>query len=106
MKAVRPEDLARRMLENGLLIGEALTGLANVVVEVAPLFVMCDTQDIGTVVDARNLGRDALFVHDRYPGGMGYARRCLASFEDILRTSADMPTTFSKLTPKSVVLRW
>jgi DEAD/DEAH box helicase domain-containing protein len=25
-------------------------------------------------------------LHDRYPGGMGYARRCLDRIEEILRT--------------------
>jgi DEAD/DEAH box helicase domain-containing protein len=38
------------------------------------------------VVDAKNLGRDAIFVHDRYPGGMGYARRCLEVFERLVGT--------------------
>jgi len=64
--------------------------MANVLVEVAPFFVMCDTQDIGTVVDAKNLGCDALFLHDKYPGGMGYAERCLKCFDDILKTIAEV----------------
>ena len=85
-----PDAVIRKLAEKGLIVGEALIGLANVLVEVAPFFVMCDTQDIGVVVDARNLGRDALFLHDRYPGGMGYARRCLDRFEDILATVADV----------------
>jgi DEAD/DEAH box helicase domain-containing protein len=78
-----------------MIVGEALIGIANVLVEVAPLYVICDQQDIGTVVDSRNLGRDALFLHDRYPGGMGYARRCLDSFDEILHTVADVIRTCS-----------
>jgi DEAD/DEAH box helicase domain-containing protein len=85
-----PSDLVDRMKDEGLPVGDALTGIANVVVEVAPLFVMCDVQDIGAVVDARNLGRDALFVHDRYPGGMGYASRCLERFEEMMGTVRDV----------------
>jgi DEAD/DEAH box helicase domain-containing protein len=85
-----PEEIAREMAENKLLVGEALTGVANVLVEVAPFYVMCDTQDVGAVVDAKNLGRDALFLHDRYPGGMGYARRCLDQFEQIMHTIAEV----------------
>ena len=81
-----PEVLVKEMAEKKLLVSEALIGIANVITEVAPLFVMCDTQDIGTVVDAKNLSRDALFLHDRYPGGMGYAHRCLEAFDDIMRT--------------------
>jgi len=85
-----PEDVGRAMAENKLLMGDALIGVANVLVEVAPLFVMCDTQDIGVVVDDRNLKRPALFVHDRYPGGLGYARRCLEQFDGIIATIADV----------------
>ena len=85
-----PETLVQEMVGNKLIVGEALVGVANVLVEVAPLFVMCDTQDIGTVVDAKNLGRDALFLHDRYPGGMGYARRCIEHFDDMMQTIAEV----------------
>jgi len=84
------KELADRMKAQGLVMGEALVGLANVLVEVAQLFVMCDAQDIGTVVDAANLGRDSLFLYDRYPGGMGYARRCMDRMGDILRTIRDV----------------
>ncbi len=79
-----PEELAERMLKQKMIMGEALIGIANVMVEVAPLFVMCDPQDIGTVVEASCLKRDALFLHDRYPGGMGYARRCLDCIEELM----------------------
>ena len=88
-----PEEMVQRMAEDKLLVGAALVGIANVIVEVAPLFVMCDTQDIGTVVDAKNLNRDALFLHDRYPGGMGYASRCLDRFDDIMQTAAEVVRT-------------
>ena len=85
-----PQVIVEDMTRKGMLIGEALIGIANVLVEVAPLFVMCDTQDIGTVVDAKNLGRDAIFLHDRYPGGMGYAMRCLDQFTGIMNAIADV----------------
>jgi DEAD/DEAH box helicase domain-containing protein len=82
-----PESVAQQMMERKMVIGEALIGLANVLVEVAPLFVMCDQQDIGTVVNSSCLDRDALFLHDRYPGGMGFARRCLDSIEEMMQTA-------------------
>jgi DEAD/DEAH box helicase domain-containing protein len=68
------------------VVSQALIGIANVLIEVAPLFVMCDPSDIGTVVNSSSLKRDALFLHDRYPGGMGYARRCMESIEPIMET--------------------
>lgn len=86
MWLIPPEETVKAMAARKLMVGEALIGVANLLVEVAPFFVMCDPRDVGTVVDASSLGRDALFLHDRYPGGMGYARRCLDRIEDIVRT--------------------
>ncbi len=83
-------EIVRRLTDEGLVIGEALIGVANVMVEVAHLFVMCDAQDIGAVVDAAGLGRDALFLYDRYPGGMGYARRCMDAMSEMLATIRDV----------------
>ncbi|MEA3400118.1 MAG: DEAD/DEAH box helicase [Armatimonadota bacterium] len=83
---VPPERIVGEMMREGMIVGEALIGIANVFVEVAPFFVMCDTQDIGTVVDASCLGRDTLFVHDRYPGGMGFAHRCMQRVDEIMPT--------------------
>lgn len=81
-----PEAVAARMAERKLIVGEALIGIANVLVEVAPLYVMCDPQDVGTDVNSSCLKRDALFLYDRYPGGMGYARRCLDKIGEIMQT--------------------
>jgi len=83
---VPPEELAAEMTRQKMIVGEALIGIANVLVEVAPFYVMCDAQDIGTVVDSSCLGRDALFLHDRYPGGMGFAQRCLQRIHEIMPT--------------------
>ncbi len=85
-----PEDIVKILNEKDMVVGEALIGIANVMVEVAPFFVMCDPRDVGTVVNSSCLGRDALFLYDRYPGGMGYARRCLGRLDDILDTIHDV----------------
>jgi len=84
------EEIIEAMKREGLVVGEGLIGIANVMVEVAQLFVMCDAQDIGTVVDAASLGRDSLFLYDRYPGGMGYARRCMDCMDRLVATVYDV----------------
>ncbi|MDP6636362.1 MAG: DEAD/DEAH box helicase [Phycisphaerae bacterium] len=81
-----PTKLVEELQARDMQVGEALVGIANVLVEVASMYVMCDAQDIGAVVDASCLGSDALFLYDRYPGGMGYAKRCLDRFAEILGT--------------------
>jgi len=85
-----PDDVVEAMKKEGLVVGEGLNGVANVLVDVAPLFVMCDPRDIGTDVNASSLGRDALFLYDRYPGGMGYARRCLDRVGEMMQTIYDV----------------
>ena len=85
-----PESVIQQIKSQGYLPVEAFVGIANVLAEVAPLFVMCDVQDIGTVVDTRNLDRETLFLHDRYPGGMGFSRRCYDRFEEMLQTVNDI----------------
>ena len=81
-----PRYLVEQMQRAKTVVGEALIGIANVLVEVAPVFVMCDPQDVGTTVEASCLGRDALFLYDRYPGGMGYAYRCLGAREELMQS--------------------
>ena len=81
-----PPDACREAVrQHGLVQAEGLIGVANCLVEVAPMFVMCDVQDVGVVVDASNLGADALFLYDRTPGGMGYALRCMDAAEELLQ---------------------
>lgn len=79
-----PEACLEEVRKHKLVTAEGLIGIANCLVEVAPMFVMSDVQDVGVVVDASNLGRDALFLYDRYPGGMGYAERCADAMDKLI----------------------
>ena len=45
---------------------------------------MCDRRDVSGLVDSSNLGVRALFVYDRYPGGLGYAEKGFAFFVELL----------------------
>ena len=79
-------QVAEAVREAGRVFADGLVGMSNVLVQVAPMFVMCDEQDIGVVVDSSNLGRDAIFLFDRYPGGMGYAERCAQALEQLIQS--------------------
>jgi DEAD/DEAH box helicase domain-containing protein len=78
---------SRGLLGEGRDLGEALVGIANVLVEVVPVFLMCDTSDIGAAVDTTVKGGTGLFLYDRFPGGMGYARGALDRLPEILTTA-------------------
>jgi DEAD/DEAH box helicase domain-containing protein len=82
--------MLKRIAAEGIPAADALLGVANLLVEVAPMFAMCDVSDIGATVDVACLGREAVFLFDRFPGGMGFARRCLDSVDRILAAARDI----------------
>lgn len=55
----------------------ALLGLSNVLVHIAPLYLMCDPNDIRVVaqVKAVHNKKPTIFFYDRYPGGVGLSER-------------------------------
>lgn len=55
----------------------ALLGLSNVLIHIAPLFLMCDPLDIRVVpqVKAVQSKLPTIFFYDRYPGGVGLSER-------------------------------
>jgi DEAD/DEAH box helicase domain-containing protein len=83
------------LLPDGHDLGEALVGIANVLVEVVPVYLMCDPSDVGAAVDTTRRGTTGIFLYDRFPGGMGYARGALDRLDPILaaaeRVVADCP---------------
>ncbi|QDU58414.1 DEAD/DEAH box helicase [Aeoliella mucimassa] len=80
---VTPNDAVRATLKGeGLRASEGVCGMRNLAVVALPLVAMCDSRDLGGVVDAKNLGRSSMILYDRYPGGLGY---CQKGFDHILR---------------------
>ena len=55
----------------------ALLGLANVLIHIAPLYLMCDPLDIRVVpqVKSKHDKQPTIYFYDRYPGGIGLAER-------------------------------
>lgn len=55
----------------------ALLGLSNVMVHLAPLYLMCDSLDIRVVPQVRAVHdkMPTIFFYDRYPGGVGLSER-------------------------------
>ncbi len=51
---------------------------------------MCDPMDLGTVVDSKNVGVPAVFLYDKYPGGLGFAQKSYHMIERILDAACDL----------------
>ncbi|HEU4334256.1 MAG TPA: DEAD/DEAH box helicase [Candidatus Eisenbacteria bacterium] len=85
---IRPDEAARTAVRvKGLNPAEGLSGLRNLVITLLPLHVMCDRPDLGGILNSSNLGELALFVYDRYPGGLGYAERGYAIVGELLASA-------------------
>jgi DEAD/DEAH box helicase domain-containing protein len=86
---VPPQVLAKISAEGGNPY-EGLLGIKNALMAIIPLYSMCDTMDIGGVVEGSNLGQPTIFVYDRYPGGLGFAERAYGDFDRILTATAKL----------------
>ncbi len=79
-----PTAALHRVREFDRLPAEGMLGIANVLVDIVPLYVLCDYADIGGVVDSANLGVPSVFIYDRYPGGLGFAQKAYELIESVL----------------------
>ena len=79
----------RAQLRPGLL--PAMEGLANLMKNLAPLFLMCDRSDIyvSTALGEPSLKQPALFLSDAIPGGVGLAEGAYDSIKVILRACSE-----------------
>ena len=84
------EDTVSALSEKGHKLAEALAGMKNLLQAALPFFAMCDRADLGGVVDASNLGTTALFIYDRFHGGLGYSRVGFDETEKLLATCLEI----------------
>jgi len=75
---------------SGLRTSEAVCGLRNLTIVALPMIAMCDSRDLGGVVDSKNFGHSTLIVYDRYPGGLGYCQKGFRYRDDLLRICHEM----------------
>jgi DEAD/DEAH box helicase domain-containing protein len=67
-----------------------MSGLRNLLITLLPLHVMCDRPDLGGILDSGNLGKQAIFLYDRYPGGLGYAERGYTIVDELIGAARRM----------------
>jgi DEAD/DEAH box helicase domain-containing protein len=84
------EDAYIHVRDTGRVPREGLLGISNVIKEVIPLYAMCDTMDIGASVDSSAANAPAIFVYDRFPGGLGFALKAYDMIDDILQACLDL----------------
>jgi len=86
-----PQDKVRKQMKTaGLRVSEGVVGLRNLAIVALPLVSMCDSRDLGGVVDSKNLGHSTMIIYDRYPGGLGYSERGFQNVERLLDICHEM----------------
>ncbi|WP_368504404.1 DEAD/DEAH box helicase [Alkalihalophilus sp. As8PL] len=71
---------------------QALIGLAHLFQHVAPVFVMCDRNDLHVIpqMKADHSEKPTIFIYDRYPGGIGLAKEVYRNIDIILENVATL----------------
>ncbi len=75
-------------------LGGGLKALSNVLVNVAPIYIMCDPRDICSVSMVRSpfTQRPTIFIYDNYPGGVGYSQKIFRLHETLLEVARELMT--------------
>ena len=86
-----PDDSFRvAMKSSGYRTSEGMVGLRNLAVVALPMVAMCDSRDLGGVVDSKNLGKSTMILYDRYPGGLGYSEKGFHHMTEVLAICHEM----------------
>jgi DEAD/DEAH box helicase domain-containing protein len=82
---------------NGLARGElqdGLWGIAHLLRNLAPIFLMCDPRDLQAVAQIRSpfTERPTLFLYENQPGGVGMSRRLFEIHGRLMRAALELVT--------------
>jgi DEAD/DEAH box helicase domain-containing protein len=74
--------------ENAVKVRSGLSGLAYALENIAPLFLMCDSGDLGLHVDPQSPltgGRPTVVIYDSIPAGIGFSERLFEIHTELLQ---------------------
>nr|NNM90514.1 DEAD/DEAH box helicase [Bacilli bacterium] len=73
-------------------VERGLLSMAHILSHVAPLFVLCDRQDLHVVAQRKAIHsqKPTIFFYDRYPGGVGLSEQVYQSLEIIVDASLQL----------------
>ncbi|MCL4561328.1 MAG: DEAD/DEAH box helicase [Chloroflexi bacterium] len=82
-----------RVAEAAVRMRSGLAGLAYVLGHLAPLFLMCDSRDLGVHSDPQAPvaeGKPAVVLYDEVPAGIGFSERLFEFHDELLRRSLQL----------------
>jgi DEAD/DEAH box helicase domain-containing protein len=99
MDANRLENLTtlcpscHRKVEQNVRMRSGLSGLAYVLGNLAPLFLMCDAGDLGTHVEPvenKTFGQPAIVLYDAVPAGIGFSERLFEIHDELMSRALEL----------------
>ncbi len=87
--------VCHRKVERARGARTALSGLATLLQNLTPVFLMCDPGDLGTTVEARDpeTQRPSVITYDAIPGGMGLSPQLVALWPQLAAAAHDRVQT-------------
>jgi DEAD/DEAH box helicase domain-containing protein len=82
-----------RIAETAVRMRSGLAGLSHVLGELAPLFLMCDSRDIGVHSDPQSSiadGKPVVVVYDEVPAGIGFSERLFEIHDQLVERSLQL----------------
>lgn len=82
-----------RLAEANVRMRSGLSGLASVLGQLAPLFLMCDTADLGIYADSKASFADnqpAVALYDHVPAGIGFSQKLFEMHADLIARALEL----------------
>jgi len=81
-----------RNVEQNVRIKSGLAGLTYVLGQLAPLFLMCDPNDLGMHTDSAGsiLGKPSVFLYDQVPAGIGFSQKLFEIHDELMKRALEL----------------
>lgn len=73
--------------ETAVRLRSGLSGLAHVLYNIAPIFLMCDVRDLGVHSDPQSSladGKPTIVIFERVPAGIGFSQRLFETHQELI----------------------
>jgi len=87
-----PNDVDSKLGLSTEDLGGSLKALSNLLRNVVPLWVMCDSKDIRAFPEVKSpfSDRPTVYVYDNYPGGVGFSQKLFFLSHEVWKACQDM----------------
>ena len=82
-----------RRVESAVRVRSGLAGLAYVFGQLAPFFVMCDSNDLGIHSDPKSPfaeGKPTIVIYDQAPDGLGFSQHLFEMHSELIKQAHNL----------------